>query len=304
MQMTASFLITIFVLGLIGGFFSGLLGIGGGIIMVPLLLYIPPILGLSTINMKIITGITMVQSLAGSLSSLTIHRRNRFVHKSLVLYMGIASILGALIGSIWSKQLSGNSMLAIFAGLAVLASVMLFFPVQKEIDEETLTTIKFNRGLTVSIGFGVGLLGGILGQGGAFLIIPLMIYILHIPTRIALGSSVAISFLTGLAGFLGKWGTKQITFSLALCLALGAVIGAQFGGRLCKRVQTSSLRRILGLLIAGTAIRITLSLFDSVGVKIIFPLIIGIAAIIVILYYYSKLEKETSNGGTKQDSAV
>lgn len=290
--MYPTFSITIFILGLIGGFFSGLLGIGGGIIMVPLLLYIPPFLGQSTINMKIIAGITMVQSLVGSLSSLIIHRRNQFVHKSLVLYMGSASIFGALLGSLWSKQLSGNTMLAIFASLAVLASIMLFFPVQKERDEEDLTSLKFSRILAVSIGFTVGLLGGILGQGGAFLLIPLIIYILHIPTRIALGSSVAISFLTGLAGFLGKWGTKQITFPLALCLALGAVIGAQVGGHLSKRVQTSSLRRILGLLIAGSAIRITLSLLESIGTKTILPIMIGLLVILGLLYYFYRNSKE------------
>lgn len=259
--MTPVFLATLFILGLIGGFFSGLLGIGGGIIMVPLLLYIPSLLGLTAINMKMAAGITMVQSLAGSLSALLIHRSNRFVHRSLVVVMGSSSLAGALVGSVWSKQLSGNTMLGIFAGLALLASVLLFFPVHNDNEEIELADIGFSKTPAVLIGLVVGLLGGIIGQGGAFLLIPLMLYILRIPTRIALGSSVAISFLSASAGFLGKWSTEQIPFLLAIVLASGAVLGAQAGGKVSTKVRTSTLRAILAVLIAGTALRMGFSLF-------------------------------------------
>jgi len=66
--MTTLLLFVLFVLGLIGGFFSGLLGIGGGIIMVPLLLYVPSLIGLEAISMKTTAAITIVQSMAGSFS--------------------------------------------------------------------------------------------------------------------------------------------------------------------------------------------------------------------------------------------
>ncbi len=291
--MTPVFLATLFILGLTGGFFSGLLGIGGGIIMIPLLLYIPPLLGLTALNMKMVAGITMVQSLAGSLSAWLIHRRNRFVHRSLVLVMGSSSLAGALIGSVWSKHLSGNTMLGIFAGLALLASALLFFPVQNDDEEIELTDVHFSKTLAVLIGLIVGLLGGIIGQGGAFLLIPLMLYILRIPTRIALGSSVAISFLSALAGFFGKWGTEQIPFLLAIVLASGAVLGAQAGGKVSKLVQTTTLRAILAVLIAGTAWRMGFSLFSRFGTKTTLWFSTGTFAVVGVFFVIYRMRSKT-----------
>ncbi|MDA8233657.1 MAG: sulfite exporter TauE/SafE family protein [Clostridia bacterium] len=252
---------TLFILGLLGGFFSGLLGIGGGIIMVPLLLYIPPLLSLLPLGMKTIAGITMVQSLAGSLSSLAIHHRSGFVNRSLVFYMGVSSSAGALIGSVWSFSISETTITGIFVALALLASGLLLLPVQTDDkDVEDLRDISFNKGKASIIGFVVGLLGGILGQGGAFLIIPLLIYLLGIPTRIVLGSSVAISFISALAGFLGKWSTNQIPFMLAITVASGAVLGALLGGYISKYVTVKFLRYILAALIAATGLRMGYSL--------------------------------------------
>lgn len=64
-------------LGLIGGFFSGLLGIGGGILMVPLLLYVPPLFRLAPIDMRAVAGLTMVQGFFASLPGVFVHKRHR-----------------------------------------------------------------------------------------------------------------------------------------------------------------------------------------------------------------------------------
>ena len=248
--------------------------------MVPLLLYIPSLLGLGILDMKIVAGMTMVQSLGGSLSALLIHRRNRFVHGHLVFLMGGSSIVGALVGSIWSKYLSPDTMLALFAGLALLASGLLFLPVSKDTDTTELLEIRFSKVTAVLLGAIVGTVGGIIGQGGAFLIIPLMLYVLRIPTRITLGSSVAISFLSALAGFLGKWGTEQIPFLLALVLTAGAILGAQLGGRISKRLQTTTLRSVLAVLITGTALRISFSLLSNLGVN---TTVLGAGGILIVM---------------------
>jgi len=80
----------LFLSGSAGGFFSGLLGIGGGIIMFPILLYLPPLLGFNIIEVKSITGLTMVQGFFASLTALLFYRKQRLVNKSLVLTLGPA----------------------------------------------------------------------------------------------------------------------------------------------------------------------------------------------------------------------
>ena len=77
-----SFLITLLFLGLGGGFLSGLLGLGGAIFMIPLLLYVPPLLGVGQLDMKQVAAVSMVQVLSASLSGVIVHHKNRFVSKS------------------------------------------------------------------------------------------------------------------------------------------------------------------------------------------------------------------------------
>ena len=163
-----------------------------------------------------------------------------------------------------------------------------------------LAEVHFNKVLAVIIGIVVGILGGIIGQGGAFLLIPLMLYILRIPTRVALGSSVAIAFFSALAGFIGKWGTEQVPFLMAVVLASGAVVGAQVGGKLTKRVQTTTLRGILAVLIAGTALRMSYSLFAYYGTTTaMWVSTVSFAVVCVVLMIY-RIRNKTINTNLEQ----
>lgn len=290
---------TLFVLGLTGGFFSGLLGIGGGVIMVPLLLYVPPLLHLSPIDFKMAAGITMVQSLAGSFSALLVHRHNRLVHHQLVITLGSSTLIGALTGSLWSKYMASEIMLFVFAVLSLISVVFMFLSVSNDNNTTQLTDVHFNKKLAIIIGLVVGTFGGIIGQGGAFLLIPLMLYILHIPTRIALGSSTAIAFISAGAGFLGKWGTQQIPFYMAAILAMGAMIGALLGGYFSKRIPTATLRAVLALLIAGTALRMGLSLVAHLEVKIIMWFTASILVVFCLIFVIVRFGDKDSDDATE-----
>ncbi|MDP4127681.1 MAG: sulfite exporter TauE/SafE family protein [Bacillota bacterium] len=285
--MTTLLVFVLFALGLIGGFFSGLLGIGGGIIMVPLLLYVPSLIGLATISMKTAAAITIVQSMAGSFSGLVVHKKNNFVHTKLIVYLGSGVVFGSLLGSYFSKQIQGEVMLGIFASMALVATVLMFLPTKKD-DDLPVDAIKFNKYFAFFVALVVGILGGIVGQGGAFILIPLMLYVLKIPTRIALGSSVAITFLSALAGFIGKWGSGQIPFVMAIVLVAGALIGAQLGGRLSNRLQTASLRTILSVLIAFTALKMWFELIPIVG----FLFTIGLVLLLLVFLKGKRKQKE------------
>lgn len=246
---------TVFALGIIGGFFSGLLGIGGGILMTPLLLYVPPLLHTGNLDMKVVAGLTMAQGLAGSLSGVVAHNRFRFVSRRLVTVMGGSIAVASLIGAVLSKHVRGEALLGLFALMALVAAVMMFLPKREDGDEVAADQVSFNAPLAIAVAAMVGFLGGMVGQGGAFIIIPLMLYVLNVPTRITIGSSLGIVFFSALAGFIGKVSTHQIPLSLAAALVAGVLPGAQIGAHFSKGTKTRTLRYVLACVIAVTALR-------------------------------------------------
>lgn len=254
------FLILVF-LGFIGGIFSGWLGIGGGILMVPLLLYVPPFLNIGQLDMKEVAGLTMAQGFFAALSGAIVHGRHRFISKRLVLYMGSSIIVGSLTGSILSKFVSGSVLLAIFAALALVAAVLMFLPKKEDWEGVNAEDVDFNKPLAISIPLFLGFLLGMVGQGGAFILVPVMLYILRIPTRITIGSSLGIILFSASAGFLGKLSTGQVPLLFALTLVTGAMAGAQIGAHLSQGTETRTLRLALACIIAFTALRMTYDLF-------------------------------------------
>lgn len=253
--MTLYLALTLAVLGLTGGFFSGWLGIGGGIIMAPLLLYVPAAIGTGVLDMKVVAGLTVVQSLFATGSGVLAHRRTQHVSRPLVLWMGTGITAGSLAGALYSKHLDANVLLAIFAGLALLAAAMMLIPYREAEREPQALAVAFNQPLALLLGLVLGSVSGLVGQSGAFIIIPAMLYILKIPTRTTIGSSLGIVFLAALAGTIGKMATSQIDYTMALFCVSGAMAGALLGSSLSAHTKRKHLRQALAVLIAATAAR-------------------------------------------------
>jgi uncharacterized membrane protein YfcA len=259
--MQDTFYLFLLVAGSIVGFFSGLLGIGGGILMLPLLLYLPPLLGFDPISVKNITGLTMMQGFFASLAAMLFYHKHSLVNKPLVLTLGLSLFLSSLTGSFVSKAVPDKPLLFVFAGLALTASVMMLMPRSYAKDELTEDKVSFNKPVTVAIGITLGFLIGLVGQGGAFIIIPLLLYVLNIPLRVALGSTLAIGLFSSSAGLVGKIATGQVSFHMAATLLLGAIPSARFGGFIGKKTKTQYLRWLLALIIVGTAVKICADIF-------------------------------------------
>jgi uncharacterized membrane protein YfcA len=249
-------------LGLISGFLSGLLGIGGGIVMAPLLLYIPPLLGMDSLTMHSIAGLTIVQGLVACLSGSLIHKKLDFVSNELSLYMGSTIFIFAAIGGAGSKFVSNSILLFIFACLAFAAAVFMLIPISNDRERPDVAVVKFSRFRALTTASGVGMLGGLVGQGGSFMLIPLMTSYVHIPTRIAIGSNLAIVLFSSVAGFLGKSVTGQIEWLLTIPIVLAVVPAVVFGGLVSRLVSVLYLRRLLALLIGIAAVRMWISLFS------------------------------------------
>ncbi|MDT8335563.1 MAG: sulfite exporter TauE/SafE family protein [Desulfurivibrionaceae bacterium] len=242
-------------LGLGGGFLSGLLGLGGAIFMIPLLLYVPPLVGIGQLDMKEVAAISMVQVLFASLSGLIVHHKNRFVSTSLLLTMGLFNALGNLGGSLFSKYTGSAFLIAIFATMAVIAAVVMFIPKREQGGDITPDQLVYNRPLAAALSLAIGLFGGMVGAPGAFVYIPAMIYILNIPTRIVIGSTLGIVLFGAVMGTVGKAMTGQIIWPYAIALVIGTIPGAQLGGRLSKKTDTKHLRYAIAVIIAVTGLR-------------------------------------------------
>ncbi len=253
--MNTAFIGTLLGLGLGGGFLSGLLGLGGAIFMIPLLLYVPPLLGVGQFDMKQVAAISMVQVLSASLTGVIVHNKNRFVSKSLLIYMGVCNAIGNLAGSLYSKQTNSSFLLGIFATLAVIAAIAMFVPKREQGTDIAPEDLEYNRPLAMAVSLAIGVVGGMVGAPGAFLYIPVMIYLLNIPTRIVIGSTLGIVFFGAIAGTIGKMATGQIMWPAALALVVGTVPGAQFGGGVSKKVNTKYLRIAIAVIIAITGLK-------------------------------------------------
>jgi len=124
--------------------------------------------------------------------------------------------------------------------------------------------VQFNVPAALLIAVTIGGLGGMVGQGGSFILIPLMLYALKLPTRIVIGSNLAIVFLSSFAGFAGKLLTGQIPGVLAVFLVIGAIPGALIGSVLSHRTSPKWLRTALAAVVALSAIGMV---FDALVVN-------------------------------------
>ena len=245
------------------GFFSGLVGIGGGIVLAPLLLYVPPFFGFEPLPMKVVAGLTIVQGLVGCLAGALSHRKFRFVSGRLSIYMGSSIFIAAAAGGVVSNCVSNEMLLFIFGTLAFAAAALMLVPVKGDSDNPDINELSFSRLRAVTAASGVGLLGGMVGQGGSFILIPLMTAYVGIPTRIAIGSNLSIVLLSSFAAFIGKTATGQIDWLMTLPLLITVIPAARLGSLLSRKAPVIVLRRALATLIALASIRIWVSAFSA-----------------------------------------
>jgi len=254
----------LFLVGAIGaltGFMSGLLGIGGGIIMAPLLLFFPVLFNFPPLSMHTVAGLTIVQGLAACVSGGMSHKRSAYFSGRLAAWMGVTLFIASFIGGVLSRFAPGNLLLLIFAVMALVASYLMIFNLENETEAPDISAFDFSRSKAVIVAGMIGLLGGLVGQGGSFILIPLMVTFMRIPTRIAIGTNLAIVFLAVLAAFLGKAATHQVDWKLALPIAVTVIPFAFLGASVSRRISVDNLKIILALCILFAALRIGFAAF-------------------------------------------
>jgi uncharacterized membrane protein YfcA len=271
---------TFLLLGLGGavGFLSGLFGVGGGFLMTPLLIFVgvPPAVAVASQANQII---------AASVSGVLAHWRRGNVDFKLGSVLLVGGILGSLLG-VWLYSVLrrlGHIDLAIslcyvvflgtVGGLMAAESLRAILRHRKgpltrrKLHQHTWVhglpfKMRFRQSrlyisalLPIAIGFFVGVLAAIMGVGGGFIMVPLMIYLLGMPTSMVIGTSLfQVIFVAMNVSFLQSWQNQTVDVVLAFLLVVGAAVGAEFGSRAGARLRGEQVRGLLAVLVLAVAV--------------------------------------------------
>ncbi|PGC28387.1 hypothetical protein COM11_17945 [Bacillus pseudomycoides] len=253
--MSFSFMIVIFLIGFVGSFISGMVGIGGAIINYPMILYIPVLLGFTGYTAHEVSGITAIQVFFATFAGVWVYRKSGYINKTLVLYMGTSILVGSFVGSLGSRVLDAGQVNIVYAILATIAAIMMFIP-KKNRSELPLEELTYNKGLASMLAFIVGASSGIVGAGGAFILVPIMLVILKLPTHMTIATSLAITFISSIGITTGKVTTGQVVVLPSIMIAIASLIASPLGASVGKRLNQKVLQWILAILIVSTSIKV------------------------------------------------
>lgn len=259
MEFDFGWIITLFAIGFLGSFISGMVGIGGSIIKYPMLLYIPPALGFVAFTAQEVSAISAVQVFFATLAGIFAYRKGGLINKRLVLYMGIPIVVGSFIGGYGSQFLPDSAINLTYAVLALIAAIMMFFP-KKGVDGEDYSNVQFNIVIASVSAAIVGILSGIVGAAGAFITVPIMLVVLKIPTRVAIASSLAITFISSIGSTLGKVMGGHMLLIPSILMVIASIIASPLGAKSGQKMNVKVLQWILAGLITATVIKIWLDI--------------------------------------------
>ncbi|EAQ13330.1 membrane protein [Rhodobacterales bacterium HTCC2654] len=269
-------------LGGLVGVLSGMFGVGGGFLMTPLLFMIgiPPAVAVATGTNQIV---------ASSVSGVLAHLKRKTVD----LKMGCVLLSGGLVGAAAGVQLFAYLRsigqvdllvtLSYVVFLGIIGTLMLIESVGALMRSRRMAAPKRKKhnwvhnlpikskfrtsGLYISVippvlvGFGVGVLSAIMGVGGGFIMVPAMIYILGMPTKVVVGTSLfQIIFVAAFTTLMHAWENHTVDIGLAVLLIVGGVIGAQVGARIGLRIKAEQTRILLALLVVGVCLNLAVGL--------------------------------------------
>jgi len=272
-------------LGAVVGILTGMVGVGGGFLTTPILIFygIPPAVAVASATTQI-TG--------ASVSGVMAHRRRRGVDYRMGAVLVVGGTLGALTGG-WLFRLLQES--GQIDTVIALLYVILLGIIGTLMAKEAATALDIVRprnagrkprrrhnpviailpmrwrfyesGLYISplaplaLGFFAGMLTVLLGVGGGFIVVPAMIYLLGMSTSVVVGTSLLqILFVTAATTLIHATTTKSVDIVLAVLLLFGSVIGAQYGARFAQKARPELLRMFLAIIVLAVALRMGIGL--------------------------------------------
>ncbi|KRS11862.1 permease [Roseovarius atlanticus] len=269
-------------LGGLVGVLSGMFGVGGGFLMTPLLFFIgiPPAVAVATEANQIV---------ASSFSGVLAHLRRKTVDLRMGTVLLIGGLIGAALGVVVFNYLRSLGQVDLLVRLCYVVFLgiiggMMFFeslrairrsksgkPAQRK-KHTWIQKLPFKMrfrtsGLYISVippvivGICVGILAAIMGVGGGFIMVPAMIYLLGMPTKVVVGTSLfQIIFVTAFTTLLHATTNFTVDVALAVLLLIGGVIGAQIGTTIGTRMKAEQLRILLAIMVLAVCFKLALDL--------------------------------------------
>lgn len=272
MHVDTSFLITavvaLVVAGALAGFLSGLLGVGGGIVTVPVMFEIFRILEVdSDVRMHVAVATSLATIIPTSIMSARSHHKRGAVDFGLLRIVGPTVLAGVLIGAVIADYMKGDMLTAVFGAVALVVAVYMFF----RRDSWRLGQA-FPRGVGgAAIGSVTGFLSTLMGIGGGTLGVPAMT-LFNVPVHRAVGTCSAIGLIIGVPGAIGYvisgWGNPDLPpFSfgyvnlLACALLLPTILAVvPYGAKVAHSIGKEALQRVFGVFLLIVAARMLTSL--------------------------------------------
>lgn len=254
--------------GAVGGLAAGLLGVGGGIVIVPVLFHLFTTLGIpEEVRMHVAVGTSLATIIATSVISTRSHWRKQAVDMDMLRWWGPFIVLGVVVGTALAGFVRGPVLTGVFAVVASLVAVHMAFGKAGWHISDGLPGRPAQAGMAAII----GMVSTMMGIGGGTLSVPTLT-LFRYPIHRAVGTAAAIGFLIGVPGTLGfiwtGWGMPELPpFSLGYINLLGVALIlptsmalAPYGAKLAHSMDTRNLRRAFAVFLGLTAVRMFYSI--------------------------------------------
>ncbi len=264
--MSIIFLLT----GFITGIFAGMLGVGGGVIFVPMLYFLLPFTPIDRSQISyIVIGTSLFAAAITSISSAANHYFRNNVDKRKAFFLALGSITSSILASFLVIKINPFVLQIIFAFVFIVIAIKMLTEGRAKKQEKKNTKILSDY-LGIPFGFAAGIFAAFTGLGGGILFVPVLNYLLGVEFKKSIGTSSLIISATGVAaalaysfhkpsGIIAPFQLGYVYFIAGLPLALGAAAGAYFGVKIVLGFQAKTIKKVFSVLLIIAVIKILFS---------------------------------------------
>jgi len=234
-------------LGFAAGLLGSIIGLGGGIIIVPVLTFFgfSPALAASNSIFAVFSN-----AIASSIS----YAKQRRIEYSIGLKLGLLSIPGTVVGAFISSEITPSIFKILFALILISASIYIFF--KRKIEQKNYNLSKQIMILAIGASFVAGIISGLFGVGGGIIFVPLMVVAMGLSMKNAAPTSQFILLFASGSALVTHTILGHPDFYQALLLATGAFVGGLVGARLSLEIKENSLKILISIVMIAVAVKL------------------------------------------------